>query len=87
MQQQAVVQEVGRVIEGRWQWELVWRRDRFQWEHDQYNELMEIIALFVPVDTADRWLWLGDRTQGFTVKSAYLRMENMVTNRRILEPV
>ncbi|MCH82386.1 LINE-1 reverse transcriptase like, partial [Trifolium medium] len=87
MQQQSMIQDVGRMSEGRWQWELLWRRARFQWEQDLYNEFVEIIAPFVPVDNLDRWLWLGDGTQGYTVKSAYLRLENMVTNRRTLEPV
>ncbi|PNX55791.1 hypothetical protein L195_g049421 [Trifolium pratense] len=87
MQQQSMIKDVGRMIEVRWQWELLWRRDRFQWEQDLYNEFVEIIAPFVPVDNLDRWLWLGDGIQGFTVKSAYLRLENIVTNRQTLEPV
>ncbi|GAU09987.1 hypothetical protein TSUD_393040 [Trifolium subterraneum] len=87
LQQQAVIQDVGRMIDGRWQWELLWRRNRFQWEEDQYNEFVEIIDPFVPVDVGDRWLWLGDGILGFTVKSAFLRLESMVANSRILEPV
>ncbi|MCI15313.1 hypothetical protein A2U01_0036451, partial [Trifolium medium] len=48
---------------------------------------MEIIAAFAPVDAPDSWLWLGDGITGFTVKSAYLLLENSVTNRHHLEPV
>jgi hypothetical protein len=51
---------MGRLIDGRWQWELLWRRNRFQWEEDQFREFSEIIAPFAPNDNTDRWLWLGD---------------------------
>ncbi|XP_045797741.1 uncharacterized protein LOC123891918 [Trifolium pratense] len=65
----------------------MWQRERFQWEEDQYREFAEIIAPFFPLDNHDKWLWLGDGMQGFTVKSAYLQLENMANNPRILEPV
>ncbi|GAU10885.1 hypothetical protein TSUD_425050, partial [Trifolium subterraneum] len=70
LQKQEVIQNLGSLTEGRWQWELLWRRDRFQWEEDQYREFVDVIAPFAPVDNHDRWLWLGDGIQGFTVKSA-----------------
>ncbi|GAU21269.1 hypothetical protein TSUD_286790 [Trifolium subterraneum] len=85
-EQEVVIQNAGRLNEGRWwQWNLMWRKERFQWEEDQYSEFVEIIAPFVPSENLDKWLWLGDGIQGFTVKSAYCRLENMVSNRRILE--
>jgi hypothetical protein len=77
---------MGRLIDGRWQWELLWRRNRFQWEEDQFREFSEIIAPFAPNDNTDRWLWLGDGILGFTVKSAYLLLESNAVNRRILIP-
>jgi hypothetical protein len=39
------------------------------------------------VDNSDSWLWLGDGILGFTVKWAYLLLENMGTNRSTLDPV
>jgi hypothetical protein len=80
------INDMGRLIDGRWQWELLWRRNRFQWEEDQFREFSEIIAPFAPNDNTDRWLWLGDGILGFTVKSAYLLLESNAVNRRILIP-
>ncbi|GAU47483.1 hypothetical protein TSUD_265550 [Trifolium subterraneum] len=82
-----VIQNLGSVSDGLWQWELEWRRVRFQWEEEQYREFVVIIAPFVPVDNRDSWLWFGDGINGFTVKSTYLTLENLVTNTRNLEPV
>ncbi|XP_045792042.1 uncharacterized protein LOC123886801 [Trifolium pratense] len=78
---------MGILIDGQWQWQLMWRRNRFQWEEDQFREFVEIIAPFAPVDNPDRWLWLGDGIQGFTVKSAYVLLENLVPVNRNLQPV
>ncbi|MCI29433.1 putative ribonuclease H protein, partial [Trifolium medium] len=66
LQQQVVIQNAGRVIDGRWRWNLMWRRERFQWEEEQYREFVEIITPFFPSDICDKWLWLGDGIQGFT---------------------
>ncbi|PNX57530.1 embryonic abundant protein, partial [Trifolium pratense] len=82
-----MIQEAGSLIDGRWQWNLMWCREMFQWEEDQYSELVEIIAPFFPLDINDKWLWLGDGIQGFTVKTTYLQLENMANNRRTLEPI
>ncbi|GAU17441.1 hypothetical protein TSUD_233190 [Trifolium subterraneum] len=78
---------VGNLVEGRWQWNLLWRRERFQWEEDQYHDFVDVIASFIPLDNHDKWLWLGDGIQGFTANSAYCQLENNVSNRRILVPV
>jgi hypothetical protein len=67
-----VIGNLGRLIEGCWHWELIWRRTLFAWEEDQYREFLDIITLFSPTVQQDRWLWLGDDLQGFTVNSAYL---------------
>ncbi|MCH80013.1 LINE-1 reverse transcriptase like, partial [Trifolium medium] len=85
-QQTDVIHSLGSFINGRWQWILAWRRQRFVWEEDQYREFVEVINSFVPTDDPDVWLWLGDGIQGFTVNSAFLLLENLVPNRRVLEP-
>jgi hypothetical protein len=85
-QKHGLIHEMGSLIDGRWQWDFVWRRNRFYWEEEQFREFTEIIAPFVPTDNSDRWLWLGDGIQGFTVKSAFLLLEGTATNRRILIP-
>jgi hypothetical protein len=86
-QKEEVLHNMGNLIEGRWHWNLLWHRARFQWEEEQFRELSEILLPFSPVDVDDSWLWCGDGIIGFTVKGAYLLLENMVTQRRQLEPV
>ncbi|CAJ2667120.1 unnamed protein product [Trifolium pratense] len=86
-QKQEVIQNLGGMIDGQWRWNLLWRRNRFQWEEDQFRELCDIIAQFTPMDYHDSWLWLGDGIQGFTVKSAYGLLEKMEPSTRILQPV
>jgi hypothetical protein len=86
-QKEEVLCNMGILIEGRWHWNLQWRRDRFQWEEEQFREFSEIILPFNPVDVDDNWMWCGDGITGFTVKGAYLLLEKMVTQRRQLEPI
>jgi hypothetical protein len=72
MQKNEMIQKMGRLIDGRWQWELQWRRNLFAWEEDQFRDFLEIIAPFNPSIHQDSWLWMGDDIHGFTANSAYL---------------
>jgi hypothetical protein len=58
VQKEGMITDLGRLSEGRWQCNISWQRERFQWEEDLYRELIEIITPFVPVENLDRWLWL-----------------------------
>jgi hypothetical protein len=71
-QKDEVISKLGRIIDGRWHWELLWRRNLFVWEEDQYRQFREIIETFAPTTHNDSWLWMGDGILGFTVNSAYL---------------
>ncbi|PNX59297.1 putative TIR-NBS-LRR resistance protein, partial [Trifolium pratense] len=86
-QQNDVIKDMGRMMDGRWHWEFTWRRERFVWEEEHYGQFVEILAPFIPVEANDRWLWLGDGIQGFTVNSAYLLLENAAPIRRTLDPL
>jgi hypothetical protein len=48
MQKDDLICNMGRLGDGRWIWELHWRRNLFVWEEEQYNALIEIIAPFMP---------------------------------------
>jgi hypothetical protein len=71
-QRDEVIQNMGWMNDGRWQWELQWRRNLFAWEEDQFRDFLEIIAPFTPSIHHDCWLWMGDEIRGFTANSAYL---------------
>jgi hypothetical protein len=81
-QKQEVIQNMGSVIEGRWHWDLSWRRNRFEWEEEQFRNLCDVISSFFPGTVDDSWTWLGDGVQGFTVKGAYLLLESSVVHSR-----
>jgi hypothetical protein len=72
MQKEEVISNLGSLIEGRWQWELLWRRNLFVWEEEQYRQFREIIDTFMPTIHNDSWLWMGDDLLGFTANSAFL---------------
>jgi hypothetical protein len=59
----------------------------FAWEEQQYRDLLEIIAPFVPSGEDDKWLWLGDDLLGFTVNSAYLLLVAEYRPRPLRDPV
>jgi hypothetical protein len=86
-QKQGLIQDMGSMIDEVWHWDLRWRRNLFLWEEDQHRKFRAIIDVFVPSDTSDKWLWLGDGIQGFNVNSAYILLESAVQNSRRLEPV
>jgi hypothetical protein len=71
MQRNEMIHKMGRMIGGRWQWELQWRRSLFAWEEEQFRDFLDIIAPFTPSNHGDSWLWMGDDTCGFTANSAY----------------
>ncbi|WJX12391.1 hypothetical protein P8452_02899 [Trifolium repens] len=81
------IQRMGSWIDGVWRWNFEWRRPRFRWEEEQFQEFMEMVMQFVPSSTVDTWLWLGEGSKGFTVKDAYMLLENRTNSYRILEPV
>ncbi|PNX97438.1 cysteine-rich receptor-like protein kinase [Trifolium pratense] len=86
-QQNEVIQNLGSVADGQWRWELQWRRNLFVWEEEQYNVLIELIAPFVPNDQHDKWMWLRNGMEGFTVNFAYLLVVSAYSNQRVCDPV
>ncbi|WJX09286.1 hypothetical protein P8452_00137 [Trifolium repens] len=57
MQKDHLISEAGRWIEGVWSWELVWRRNFFDWEEVILNELLDVLARFIFKDEEDTWSW------------------------------
>ena len=71
------VGEVGVWEETTWQWNLNWRRGRFQWETDMEDDLLSRLSTgAVWKDSLDQLLWKGDQKGMFSVKSAYSMLDN-----------
>jgi len=60
-----------------WQWCLPWRRSWFEWEKTMVNVLMnEIEGISLSREREDEWQWRDDKTQVYTVNSAYTKLKN-----------
>ncbi|KAK2354046.1 hypothetical protein QL285_091613 [Trifolium repens] len=70
-QQGECIQNMGVLIDNRWNWNLIWRRNFFEWEEDLRVQLHEVIDSFMPAEREDSWLWRNIPDEGFTVNSCY----------------
>ena len=53
-------------------WKIEWRRNFFEWERNQEQQLMQLLGeQRVRVDKEDSWFWKDKETIVFTVKSTY----------------
>ncbi|MCI04536.1 putative ribonuclease H protein, partial [Trifolium medium] len=84
VQQDNVVREVGRWVDGEWRWELLWRRNFFVWEEALMRNLMEVISHRGITDAEDRWVWKPNEAEGFTVKSMYIVLEGVLLPQSLL---
>jgi hypothetical protein len=75
VQQEEVIPEVGRWMNGVRRWDLRWRRRFFVWEEQLLCELVAVHNNAMIVDTEDRWVWNPDIDGGFSVKSLYVFLE------------
>jgi len=80
LHQGMTVGETGFWGEGGWQWNLKWRRERFQWELGLEEELLTVLDKEVLYkDVKDLITWRGDSKGIFIVKSTYSLLTNQDT--------
>ncbi|XP_057811892.1 uncharacterized protein LOC131026140 [Salvia miltiorrhiza] len=83
---EALVSELGNWENGRWVWDLRWRRDLFEREKEAVNSLLSCISGCVfHAGEVDGWIWKKTKEGKYTTKSAYLviqatRKENSTPN-------
>ncbi|GLU15614.1 hypothetical protein SLE2022_320890 [Rubroshorea leprosula] len=66
------VNEMGIWEDGRWRWNLKWKRDLREWEKVMEKELLDAITPIQPNQgNEDKWLWILDSKAGYSTKSAY----------------
>lgn len=66
------VSEMGKWVEGCWEWELPWRREILDREQGGVEELLNILSNHsVVVGTNDEWKWSASSNGIFSVKVAY----------------
>ncbi|XP_068475329.1 uncharacterized mitochondrial protein AtMg00310-like [Phaseolus vulgaris] len=75
--------EVGSWTNGRWVWQLDWRRSFFDWENPMADQLSQLLlGVEVVPGEVDKWIWKVGGLQFFTVSSAYnlIRKDNEVVS-------
>ena len=76
-QKEARLLEVGNWYENQWKWNVLWRKEWFEWEKPMVEEMMQHIeGCTLHKQKEDEWVWRGDATQEYTVKSTYKKMQN-----------
>ncbi|GKV44022.1 hypothetical protein SLEP1_g51253 [Rubroshorea leprosula] len=66
------ISQMGIWREAKWLWTLNWRRPLFEWEEDNYSEMLRLLNHFQPIqDRKDSWIWRHTKEGEYSVKSAY----------------
>jgi hypothetical protein len=83
-QQDETIRNMGSWVNGEWRWELLWRRNFFVWEEALFLELELIITNVELTEVEDSWVWKPNVEEGFTVKSLYLYLHQMMLSNNTL---
>ncbi|MCH84701.1 putative ribonuclease H protein [Trifolium medium] len=78
VQQDKLISEMGSWCNGVWRWELLWRRNFFVWEESMVLEIEEVINNVVITEVEDRWVWSPNVDEGFSVKSLYFALDELL---------
>ncbi|PNY09187.1 ribonuclease H [Trifolium pratense] len=70
-----------RNLNGGERWDLVWRRRLFVWESNLLDELLMIISPVSLSEAVNKWVWRPEKGEGFTVKSTYALVSDMIIAR------
>ncbi|KAF5194128.1 hypothetical protein FRX31_016282 [Thalictrum thalictroides] len=68
------VGSIGQVFDGRINWNFQFRRNLYDWEHDQLEELLQVLVQVEFTDDQDSWRWQGIRQGSFSVRSMYEKL-------------
>jgi hypothetical protein len=80
VQQEVVISEMGRWVDGMWRWDLRWRRHFFVWEENLMQHLMVSLSHKTITVEDDSWRWIPGTEEEFSVKSMYVFLENNLLN-------
>jgi mannosylglycoprotein endo-beta-mannosidase len=78
IQKDSLISDIGSWVDGVWRWDLRWRRAFFAWEETLLDELLMLLTRVNLKDEEDRWHWRSGRGEGFSVKSTYVYLDNLL---------
>ena len=65
--------EFGNWVDGVWKWNLVWRRNLFEWEKTLERQLLqELQGLRLELDLDDGWVWKNNEFSLYMDNCAYV---------------
>ncbi|XP_057809051.1 uncharacterized protein LOC131023524 [Salvia miltiorrhiza] len=69
---EAMVSEMGKWEDGRWEWKFNWRRELLEREKAAVEDFLQFITNFVPsAGILDSWSWCGAKDGCYSTKEAY----------------
>ncbi|GLU22240.1 hypothetical protein SLE2022_383300 [Rubroshorea leprosula] len=73
--------QMGRELNGTWEWNLKWRRRLMEWEEESALELSNLIKeVKIQPGLADKWEWVHKRDGKYSSSSAYSLLSNAQQN-------
>jgi len=75
---------MGSWVTGEWEWEIRWKTDLDMQDQDLLNDLMESLRQVRFSTTEDEWCWRHEPSGLFSVKSAYLVLDDGARLQRTL---
>ncbi|GKV26106.1 hypothetical protein SLEP1_g35459 [Rubroshorea leprosula] len=73
--------EMGKELNGTWEWNLKWRRRLMEWEEESALELSNLIEkVKIQPGITDKWEWVHNRDGKYSSSSAYSLLSNTQQN-------
>ncbi|KAF5206232.1 hypothetical protein FRX31_004178 [Thalictrum thalictroides] len=71
---EALITDIVQTGHGILNWDLQLRHGRYEWEEQQFNQLMLLLDGVQFEEGVDMWRWKSDKNGVFTVKSLYAKL-------------
>lgn len=80
-QQDKMIGDIGRWVDGAWLWEFRWRRQLFKWESDLLMNLQDRLRVYSPkLNLIDSGQWEIDNFKEYIVHSTYDGLHGSLIN-------
>jgi len=79
-QKEAKVRDVWSLINSEVTWNLTWRRLTFHWENNLIVNLLAILHGVILGEEEDKWVWLPEESEVYSVSSSYRALEELVVD-------